>query len=36
MEDLKGQIPVGTIPSGMYQYTLFSNGIPSYGKLIIE
>ncbi len=35
-EDLKGQIPVGTIPSGMYQYTLFSNGIPSYGKLIIE
>jgi hypothetical protein len=35
-EDLKGQIPISTVPSGMYQFTLLSNGIPSYGKLIIE
>jgi len=36
VEDLKGQIPVGDIPSGVFHYTLLSNGIPANGNLIIE
>ena len=36
VEDLKGHIPVEEIPSGVYHYSLFTNGLLSSGKLVFE